>query len=300
MSAPQPPQDQSGSGEQQQQHGSDTPALSESQATQAIKPGQQPPPSSTPDAGSAQGEPVAPERTQVLRPGLSPGESQESSLGSGGVAAEATQVVTPGSGAPQPNYGQSYVPPTSDPGTGSQPAQAPQWGSPTDAQHGQPGAGRGSSAGAGVAAAPEFPTSMGPQGGGYPAGPPQPGGPQFGGPGEPQAMGQPGGWGGPQAGPGGPPPGAPAWDGPQGGAAAADSTRLIRMIVAGVAGALGLLGAILIVTLWIGVGNSISRVCESIQPQDLAGCHSRYHIAGSLIFYFIVMILGGLLAVGGA
>ncbi|HKS44656.1 MAG TPA: hypothetical protein VJT49_05985 [Amycolatopsis sp.] len=210
------------------------------------------------------------EPTQVVQPGQAPPQS-----GGFGDTPEPTQVVQPGQAQEGQGEATQLVPP------GMQPA-IPYAPPPSAADN--PGA---------------F-GQQPPQGFGQPGGfpPQQPG--QFGQ--QPQqgfgAPGQPGGF-------GGPPPGfgAPGGYGAPGGGAGGNA-QLFAWIAAGALIVIGLLTAILTLTVWTDAGSAASAsssYCDQYSGtlkqtcEDAVGSASEASsVPGAAIFYFIMLILGGL------
>lgn len=296
MTAPQPPENEPSPGEKPEEQSPAEPtegtggssALFGSQPTQAMRPGQRPPEEPTVGQGGEQGaEPTRtvgdpdsgsiPERTQVMRPG------QQSSAGQEPPIPEATQVVTPNQEPPQPNYGQSYVPPA-DSGPGAFPSH-PMPGTPPP---GTPAPGMPQDFGQ-----PQQPWGAQPPGYGAPQQPPgwgqqQPWGaqPQYG---PPPGWGQQP-WGAPQ-----PQPGA-AWGAPApGGGMNAETTKFVTWAAAGVVGVLGLVALILQIIMFTeGGGGSIE-----VPGGGTINVPST-SIPGDAVFFLVMLIVGSVASIAGA
>lgn len=299
MSAPQPP-NQPWQGEpdkeQQEQQGQQqpppeqNPALSSPGPTQVLGgPGQQGGP---PQGGQAGADGV--ERTQVVQPGAgqqAPGQP------------DATQMVPPGSLPPQ-------APPYAQPGGQyQQQPPSPPGGFPGQQQHSPPGGFPGPQ----QSPPGGFPGQ--PQPGGFGQQPPPPGGfgqPPGGFPGQPPQ--QPGGFG--QQPPGyGPPPGGFAQQGglgqPPSFGGPGLNTQLISMIIAGVVAVLGVIGAILTITLWAdvgGAGGEAASGCSQFDDPELrAQCERSAEqfaedvsVPFRVHLYLAMLLIGSLAAIGGA
>lgn len=271
MSAPQPPNQPWGGGQQPPQGPPSGPQpqqdspFGSSEPTQAVQPSQ-----------SQEEQPFGdnPEQTQVVQPGS--GQESGEQQGEGG-GAESTQLVAPGSG-PQPSI--PYAPP---PSAADNPAAMNPQGFGQQAPFGQQGAPGGFGA--------------------PPQQPPQPG------------FGQPGGFD-PAQGQGGfgaPPPGQPFGAPPGfGGPPRGGGNQLFAWIAGGLVAVLGIIGAILAITLLSDIGapggsqvDQAVQQCAQSSGMSEDECRSAIEeqidsamseIPGRIYFYLIMLLVGGVLA----